>query len=169
MSFIWPEFTCADDGNFVKLARKMSSKITEFLNTHTIVHPLPRAKDTHIIGGLQGISETDDHDSDTDPLVNYLCQTYSVLRNLKNQDLSSTINDLVIFIKESSIQGLFTQYIIKFTQFKSLMFQSPTRTCKGANLYCELMLFHNNHSLKLCVIVMGWFGFSYFVTLVSFL
>ncbi|CAG2214554.1 unnamed protein product [Mytilus edulis] len=68
------------------------------------VNPLPRAKDTHIIGGLQGISETDDHDSDTDSLVNYLCQTYSVLRNLKNQDLSSMINDLVIFIKERSIQ-----------------------------------------------------------------
>ena len=88
----------------------MSVKIEDFLKTHKVVKPLPRANDTHIIGTLKGISESED-DSETDLLVNYLCQTYSCLRNFKDHDLPSLINDLVIFIKENAYKGLLLQLI----------------------------------------------------------
>ncbi|XP_052065733.1 uncharacterized protein LOC127705452 isoform X1 [Mytilus californianus] len=90
--------------NLVTTAKKMAVKIENFLNTHTVVTPVPRANDFHIMESLKGISqsEVDQDESESDLLVNYLCQTYSCLRNLNTPDLPSLINDLVIFIKENT-------------------------------------------------------------------
>ncbi|XP_063405369.1 uncharacterized protein LOC134688518 isoform X1 [Mytilus trossulus] len=90
--------------NLVTTAKKMAVKIEKFLDTHTVVTPVPRANDIHIMDTLKGISqsEVEQDESQSDLLVNYLCHTYSCLRNLKTPDLPSLINDLVIFIKENT-------------------------------------------------------------------
>ncbi|XP_071157225.1 myb/SANT-like DNA-binding domain-containing protein 4 isoform X1 [Mytilus edulis] len=90
--------------NLVTTAKKMAVKIENFLDTHTVVTPVPRANDIHIMDTLKGISqsEVEQDESQSDLLVNYLCHTYSCLRNLKTPDLPSLINDLVIFIKENT-------------------------------------------------------------------
>ena len=101
------------DRNLVTTAKKMAVKIENFLDTHTVVTPVPRANDIHIMDTLKGISqsEVEQDESQSDLLVNYLCHTYSCLRNLKTPDLPSLINDLVIFIKENTYKGLLLQPI----------------------------------------------------------